>query len=126
MISRQKGFSLIEVLVAMVLLAGVGGAMIFGFSSAGQSVRSDYGIAYNVARGQLEQMYERVRQDTWANASLPLSRQTVPARPAIAPKSLNGKTFTTTYSVNNDSNASIDANGDGQEDYRLVQMTVNW
>jgi len=122
----RKGFSLIEVLVAMVLLAGVGGSMIYAFSSSGQVTQSDHGVAYNIARGQLEQLFERVRQDTWPNAALPLSLQTAPARPAIAPKSLNGKTFTPTYTVNNDSSAVVDVNGDGQEDYRRVRMNVSW
>lgn len=122
----RHGFSLIEVLVAMVLLAGVGGAMIYAFSSTTQVAQSDYGIAYNIARGQIEQLAERVRQDTWGTAGLPLALQNVPARPAIAPKSLNGDTFTSTYTVNSNSGVAVDQNADGEEDFRRVTMTVSW
>ena len=123
---RRTGFSLIEVLVAMVLLAGVGGAMIYAFSSSTQVAQSDHGVAYNIARGQIEQLYERVRQDQWGTANLPLSLTN--AAPQGMVKSLNGDSFTTNYDINPGlpEGASVDVNGDGQEDYRRVTMTVSW
>jgi prepilin-type N-terminal cleavage/methylation domain-containing protein len=122
-----RGFSLMEVLVAMVLLGAVGAATMHAFSSSvGVVAQNDAGVAYNVARGRLEQFLEYVRQDQWSTAALPLSRQTAPARPAIPNKVLNGDTFVTTYAVNNDSDQPIDQNADGVEDYRRVTMTVTW
>jgi prepilin-type N-terminal cleavage/methylation domain-containing protein len=122
-----RGFSLMEVMVAMVLLAAVGGTVMVAFTSSTQVVSSDTGVAYNFARGIMEQFQERVVTN-WDAAGNPLAL--LPAnRPAIPnnPKSLNGDTFTAAYTVNtNDGVTRIDNNGDGDEDFKRVNLTVTW
>lgn len=115
----QGGFSLMEILMAMVLLGAVGAATMHAFSSSAQVTQSDTGVAYNFTRGLLEEMHERVRQDQWGAPSLPLSL-TSPG-PQGQTKSLNGDTYTANYTV-----TSMDPDGAGGEDYRRVTMTVSW
>jgi prepilin-type N-terminal cleavage/methylation domain-containing protein len=124
----MKGFTLVEILVAMVLLAGIGAASLSAFSSTTRIVRTDQNVAYNFARGSLEKMFEQVRQDTWDTGSLPLSLAT-PGPQNIA-SVVNGQTLTMAYEVNDTPSSSTappqDLNGDGIEDYRKVTMTVSW
>ncbi len=115
----RSGFSLLEILIAMVLLAGVGAATMTAFTSSIQVTSSDASVAYNFGRGLLEQFYERVRQDQWTTAALPLS--TVNPGPQGQTKTLNGDTYTANYTV-----TAIDQDGANGEDYRRVTMTVAW
>ena len=121
---RPNGFTLMEVLVAMILLASVAAVSLYSFSSAATVTQPGSGAAYNFGRGLFEQMLERVRQDQWGTASLPLSVST--PGPQALTKSLNGKTYTANYTVNSASGTALDANADGQEDFRKVKMTVTW
>ena len=108
-----------EALIAMVILAGVGGMMLTSFENSAKASKPSSGAAYNFGRGLMEQMYERVRQDQWGTASLPLSLTT--PGPQGQTKSLNGETYTANYTVSNQ-----DANADTLEDFRKVTMTVSW
>jgi prepilin-type N-terminal cleavage/methylation domain-containing protein len=122
-----RGFSLMEVMVAMVLLAAVGGVVMRSFTSSVQVTSPDTGVAYNFGRGVLEQFHERVRADQWASPANPLAL--LPGgRPAIPsnPKTLNGNTYTASYTVSGDTGLAIDTNGDGEEDYRRVVLAVSW
>jgi hypothetical protein len=118
----MKGFSLVEIIVAMVLLVGLGIVAISSFSSSAKVVNTDLNIAYDFARGLMERMPEQVRQDTWATAGLPLSLSA--PGPQNVTSVVNGQTFTAAYQVNAGSGAPLDVNADGQEDYRKVKMTV--
>lgn len=124
----MKGFTLVEILVALVLLAGLGIASLNIFSSSARIVNTDQNVAYNFARGMVERMAEQVRIDTWATDSLPLSR-TTPGPQNIA-SNINGQTLTATYQINrapSNGTAPIrDQDNDGVEDYRIVDMTVTW
>ena len=130
--NKRGGFSMMEILVSMVLLGAVGAVTISAFTSSVRVTGNDTGVAFNVGRGEMEKFFEFVRQDQWADTGRKLSVASAPARPAIADRALNTETYATTYTVNdmdnngNDDNAIIDANGDGQEDYRKVKMTVTW
>ncbi len=112
-----------ELLIAMLLLAIVGSLTLFAFTSSEQINKPGSSVAYNFGRGLIEQFYERVRQDQWGTAGLPLS--TVTPGPQGLTKTLNGATYTANYTVNNGAGA-LDANADGQEDFRKVRMTVTW
>ena len=115
---KNTGFSLMEVLVAMVLLATVGGLTMFSFTNSTQATQPSASVAYNYGRGLMEEMYERVRQDHWTDPGLPLSL----VNPAQFPvRALNGKTYTPSYT-----STKGDLNGDGVEDFRKVKMTVSW
>lgn len=117
-----------EVLIAMTLLAAAGAVSMYAFTSSTQVTAgsSDYNVAYNFARGVLEQFFERVRADQWADTGRELSLAITPARPAIAPKTLNGKTFNATYQVNVNTEDILDFDGDLVEDVRRVDVVVTW
>jgi len=135
-IKNNAGFSLIELIIAMTLLVGVGAMTMYSFSSSAKMTQPGGSVAYNLARGLMEQMHEYVRQDHWGDAGLPLSVATTPspgtstALSAFTPQntsaSLNGKTYTATYVVNDGSSSALDTNSDGREDFRKVTMTVSW
>ena len=130
------GFSLVEVLIAMVLLAGATAMATSAFTSSLKSTQPGANVAYNFGRGIMEKMYEFVRDDQWATLALPLSTTTVPQpgtagafTPQNSIKALNGKTYTATYVVNDNTGVPINANsgaGDTREDFRKVKVTINW
>lgn len=124
-LADSHGFTLMEILIAMMLIAAVGVASMYAFASTAQVTQNDENVAYNVGRGYMEQFYERVRQDQWGTGGLPLSLTNI-GRPPIVSKTLNGDTYQPTYTVNGNTQVMLDANGDGEEDYRRVQMTVTW
>ena len=107
-----------EVLVAVVLLAGVGVMSMHSFVSSAEATKPGAGVAFSFGRGLLEQMRERVRQDRWTTGSQPLS---LSSPTQFGTKTLNGITYTPVYTT-----AAGDPDGDSQEDYRRVTMTVSW
>ena len=114
----QGGFSLLEIMAALLLLGILSGVFFNAFTTiksvpAGPKVK-----AYNLARQELEFLYESVRDDTWGsvNNHLNVNHNYVP--PAIT---LDGTSFLPAYVA-----TAIDRDGDGQEDYRKVEMTVTW
>ena len=115
----RSGFTVMEILVAMVLLAAVAASALSSFTSATRITQPRSGIAQNIARGYLEQFYEYVRQDQYA-AATPTPISTPPAPPPLT-QTLDGTTYTTAYTV-----TAAEQNGDAQEDYRRVRMTVSW
>ncbi len=119
LLKSRGGFSLMEVLIAILLLAGVGAMTMYAFSSSTQATQPGASVAYNFGRSIMEEMHERVRQDQWPTANLPLSLSNPGPQGQI--KSLNSKTYTANYTV-----TTQDANVDGQEDFRRVRMTVSW
>lgn len=116
---------MVEILVAMVLLAAVGATALSFFSSSTQIVRSSRATALNIARGYLEQLYEYVGRDKYAQSGIPLSLNGA-TLPSAGTQTLDGTVYTTTYTVNNGTATPLDQNGDGQEDYRRVNLTVSW
>lgn len=123
--NNNSGFSLIEIVIALVILTGVGAMTMSSFVSSVETSRPDSSIGYNFGRGIMEKMYEFVRQDQWATANLPISVTSPgtggPFTPQGSVTSLNGNNYTATYTVN-----SVDSNFNGQEDYRRVRMTITW
>lgn len=129
----NAGFSLVEILVAMVLLVSVGAMTMYSFASVAKTAQPGLGPAYHFGRGVMEKMFEFVRQDNWATAGLPLSTSTAPQpgtvgvfTPQGSTKTLNGKTYTLNYAINNNSGVAQDTNGDGREDFRRVRVSVTW
>ena len=117
---KTCGFTFMEVLIAMILLAVVG-AMSFSSLSSTAKVTQTSGsnVALNVGRGVLETLYEAVRNDWWPNANRPLSIANPGAQ--FGNITLNGVTYARPYTT-----ASIDVNGDATEDYRRATVTVCW
>ena len=121
----RSGFTLMEILVAMILLSVVATSALSSFSSSTKVVQSKNNTALNLVRGYLEQLNEYVREDWRTNNGIPLALNGA-TMPSANVQVLDGVTYTTAYAVNNNSGAILDANGDGQEDYRKVRMTVTW
>jgi prepilin-type N-terminal cleavage/methylation domain-containing protein len=118
---NRSGFTMVEIVVSMVLLVAVSAVAFTSFTSSTKTTQATPdNIAYNVARGVLDQLYEYVRADQWATAGQRLNPNA--PGPAFANQTLNGVTFTPTYTV-----ASKDADGAGStDDYRRVDVTVTW
>lgn len=125
--AANAGFSLLEIMVAMVLLAGVSLAVMSSFSSSSRVANSggQLNVAYNFGRGVLERLHEFVLADaTWTTSGNPLSLD-APGPQGLA-TTLNGDTFSVNYEVNESTLAMVDEDADGLEDYRRVRMTVAW
>ena len=122
---NAKGFTLMEIMVAMVLLASVASMAFSSFASSQKVIQNQDSLAYFVARWHLDRFYEFVRQDQYApDTPSPLSLN---GRPAPANVVLD-TTYTAAYTLNNSAGAAakIDANGNGQEDYRTVNLVISW
>lgn len=125
--SRYAGFTIVEILVAIVLLGFVGAIVFSSFSSSAKLAQpNDANTAMNVARGYLESFYEYVREDSnyYYNPGTPIA--TTAPGPQARTQNLDGVTYTANYTVNNNTSTIVDTNGDGKEDYRKVKMTVSW
>ena len=121
----NAGFSLVEIVIALVILTGVGSMTMSSFVSTAETTKPDASVGYNFGRGIMEKMYEFVRQDQWATNNLPLSVVGAgtggPFIPQGSTKALNGNIYTATYDV-----TSVDSNANGQEDFRRVRMAITW
>ncbi len=114
----DRGFSLIELLVATLLLAGVVAGFIRVFTPArGFTVtEARLSVERNLDRSMLEDLRQSVRQDTWADAASPLA----PGVHNQAAFTLNKDTratpkpYTRTYTVTNVAG----------RDYRKVEIRV--
>src|SRR5690242_12739494 len=119
-IRRQTGFTLIEVVVSMVLLATVAVGLLRIYVSAHQATpfQVNRSIAANLARTQIESLYEAVRQDWWPSVNQPLSPGTTQG--AAQNIAVDGKIYSRSYTV-----SSVNLSGDGGgQDYRKVDVTV--
>ena len=122
----KKGFTIIEILISMVLLATIAGMAFTTFSSSSKLSKggANENVAANLARQQLERLYESVRAqsapgtDQWNSAGFPLSTATPGPQPGNV--TLDTVNYAGKYTV-----ASVDVDGGG-EDYRRAQMTVCW
>lgn len=109
----RAGFSLLEVLVAAMLLA-TSVAVIFGaFVSAHKFPKPEVGRGFNthIAREKLEELAEAVRQDWWALTNKPLSTGVTAADTVT----YNGTDYDRSYAVS----------GVSGKDYRKVEITVS-
>ena len=110
-----------EILVAMVLLAGAGSVIFYSMSSSvklAQPSPQRY-TAYNLARQNSESLTNAVRDDWWGATGHPLSPTT--QETTLASTSYDGVSYTPRYTV-----VDVDVNGDGQVDYRKTDTKVQW
>lgn len=104
----QRGVSILEILIAGMLLSGVIVGVLKAFTSA-QTLAPPFiakSIQSNLGREKLEGMYESVRQDQWSSSSNSLY-------PGTSTPSLSG--HASTCKVSNVAGA----------DYRKVELTVS-
>lgn len=123
----QNGFTFVEIIVAMTLLATIGALSISAFTSSTKITQSKHNIAMNIARGYIESFYENVRQD-WRDSGVDATKPIYYLNPGPQPLTtvLDGVTYTTTYRINRLTGVARDINGDGKEDYRIIDMQVSW
>ena len=88
---KENGFTILEVVIAMFLMTTVGVAVFTSFVNASRWANPTELAAIYDARGTLDQLYEWVRQDTWAAASSALCSGTY-----AGPFALNGRTYSQT------------------------------
>ena len=132
---NELGFTMMEILVAMVLLAAISSAAFSAFSNSVQVSQPYRNVALNIARSYLDCFYEYVRDDYYPMSGLPLSINSA-VLPGSLPDTMSfyGKSFHVKFAVNPDASGGssgviINANaasGDVREDYRRVTMTVTW
>lgn len=64
---NEKGFSLMEILIASVLIAAMAVTYISADLSMNKLVKDDDMYLYTSARNQLEQIYDKVSTDQWGS-----------------------------------------------------------
>ncbi len=121
----QNGFSLVEIMIALTILAVLSGTMFHALTSITPVSTSKQYQAYNVARQTMENLYEFVRADTYWNND-PQNPLNPSHNNTIAgvnnPVNLDGTNYQCLFAVT----SAGDQDGDGQEDYRKVTGTVSW
>ncbi len=118
---NQRGFTLIEIMLAMMLLGTTGVSLMSAFSNASLATDAPENLAYGIASQHLATLNEAVRNDWWGANGRPLSMVNPAPQPAVeTPNPPGTHTFTPAYTVN-----TVDSNGDG-EDFRRVRITVTW
>ncbi len=136
--SRQDGFTLLEIVIAALLLATVSVGLFAAFVSANrwiQQPRNDRAndVAFNVARQRLENLYGAVREDWWldnaanrgVNSGLNMTPghtgelMTDPASGETLVVNLDGMDYRRGYRV---SAVTIG----GAEAYRRAEVNVHW
>ena len=106
---------MIEVVVAALLLTTVAAGALSAFNNAARWASPPEATAANIARGQLEQLNESVRQDTWNQAVNTLNPGTY-----NSVVNIDGRDYNQTYVV-----TSVKLDG-VNEAYRRVVVTETW
>ena len=115
---NQKGFGLMEIMIAALLTATVAAGVLATLVNAKRVIRPTDSIAGYLARERLETLYEAVRQDWWGAAGNPLSV----GGPTPDNVTVDNITYNRSYTV-----TAINANGDAvPDDYRRVDLTITW
>ncbi len=115
---HHDGFTLIELMIAALLMATVAAGVLGMLINAKQAIRPGSSIAGYLVKDKLESLYEAVRQDWWGVAGNPLST----GGPYTDTVTVNGVTYNRSYNV-----TAVDANADGTtDDYRKVDVTITW
>ena len=119
--NHPNGFTMAEILVAMLLLAAMSGIAFTSFNTSAKwgAVTVDEGRATDLARAVLENLNESVRADQWTANNQPLSINNPSPQPGNI--TVDGIAYARAYTV-----VSRDPNGDSAEDFRRATVTVNW
>jgi prepilin-type N-terminal cleavage/methylation domain-containing protein len=120
---NRKGFTLIEVVLAVVLLASMSVGIYAAIISATKWTQPEVNKGYNVAREKLEALYTSVRQSNWSNAANPLNTTNAPVTETTSLDSTNYARVTTLGAAIN-RNSGTGPGQDSEEDYRKVEITV--
>ena len=115
---RCRGFTLVEILMAMMLLGVTGVSTLRAFSNASALTDTAENPAYYLASQHLANLSEAVRQDWWPNNGNPLS---LVGAPGPAAETVSGRLYTPVSTI-----ATSELNGDADEDFRRVRVVVSW
>ena len=118
---NEAGFTLIEIIVAMILVTLVGASVLMAFVNASRWAEPSVLAAVYDARGRLDQLNTEVRSDEWdvsdsgySGNGLSLGTHTPDELP------LNKRTYTQSYVV-----SSVPLGG-VSDAYRKVVVTESW
>ncbi|MCD6583789.1 MAG: type II secretion system protein [Candidatus Omnitrophica bacterium] len=108
----KKFFTLTEVLVGAVILSLILAGLISAFVAAKKYISHSNKrlIAFNLARGKLNELYQAVREDTWGSGDLSVGTHT------LAGVTIEGVNYTGSYTV-------IPKRG---REYRQVVITIQY
>lgn len=113
----ESGMSLMEILIAMLLLVGVGFGIFGSLISAARlaTPTPERYTAANIARERLENFTNEVRQDTFNTGPLALGTTN------LSNPTYDGVSYDREYTV-----TDVDIDGDLLVDYRKTEMAVCW
>ena len=123
--NHERAFTLLEIMVAMILLTGTGFAILSSMISVAklaQPTNEKY-AAFNLARQNAEDLTVAVRQDCVTDPALcgTLNLDDTTSH-TLATTTIDGLVYKPTYTVQ-----KVDADQDGQDDdYRKVVMNICW
>ena len=111
---NRHGFTLLEVLIATIILAGMGAILFGSFLTARRwVVQATSGVPMNLARERLDELQMSVRMDTWNTGQMKVSAPAWTAEPAIT---LDSVSYTRSTRV-----STVPA-----MQYRKVEAKVEW
>ncbi len=114
----EKGFTLIEIMIAALLVTTTAAGALAMFVNAKKMIRPGNNIAGYLAQQKLETLYEAVRQDWWGLGGRPLTA----GGPYADAVTVDGILYNRSYTV-----TAINANTDAvPDDYRKVDVTITW
>ncbi len=111
---NENGFTLLEVIVAAVLVTIVGASVLMAFVNATRWTDPSSLAAVYDARGKLDQLNEEVRNDTWNSGALSTGNH------GPSQVTINGRTYTQSYEVTSVPLGSV------SDAYRKVVVTESW
>ncbi|MBI3315513.1 MAG: prepilin-type N-terminal cleavage/methylation domain-containing protein [Candidatus Omnitrophica bacterium] len=119
-VNLARGFTLVEVIIAALLLTTVGAVLFVAFTSAHRWTQPQNSTAFSLARQTAENLYPAVRQSTWTSSGNPLSAG---YDSSAAPETvvLDANSYQRSYKVK-----AVSPAGGTAKDYRKAEVTVSW
>lgn len=116
---KDRGFTLLEIVIATVLLAGASAGVLSAFVNASRGLTPARNVAHYLASERQELLRESVRQDWWERPGRPLT----PGGPSDDGVILvDGTGYRRSWTVE-----AVNADGaDEPDDYRRVAVRVEW
>ena len=111
--SGEAGFSLLELMLAALLLSSSVAALFGAFVTASRWMKSDFSAGAYLGAIRLESLYECVRSDWWSQNDKPLSPAGTVTDGTVTQ---DGVVYTRTYTV-------TPVTG---RDYRKAEVKVTW
>ena len=117
--SIPRGFTLLEILIATVLLTTMIGTLLASFRMARQWSADSLtgGPSFNLIRERMEELQEEVRFDTWNTGPLRIVAGNLTTTEALFPPPLNGVNYTRETRV---------YDGPAGMQYRKAEVKVKW